>query len=154
MNFDIDKNFNPDDLAIPLSADSSQIKAIALATKGESFVLDGPPGTGKSQTIVNMIVNAMYNGKTVLFVAEKMAALEVVKKRIDDINLGCFCLELHSHKANKRGFLDQIANALSHDHTKSPDSFNKSIGELTKTKNYLNDFIKRIHEKILLYYNN
>ena len=151
MNFDIDKDFNPDDLAIPLSADSSQIKAIALATKGESFVLDGPPGTGKSQTIVNMIVNAMYNGKTVLFVAEKMAALEVVKKRIDDINLGCFCLELHSHKANKRGVLDQIANALSHDHTKSPDSFNKSIGELTKTKNYLNDFIKRIHEKIHLY---
>lgn len=151
MNFDLDKDFNPDDLAIPLSADSSQIKAIALATKGESFVLDGPPGTGKSQTIVNMIVNAMYNGKTVLFVAEKMAALEVVKKRIDDINLGCFCLELHSHKANKRGVLDQIAKALAHDHTKSPESFSKQIGELSKTKNYLNDFIKRIHQKTHLY---
>ena len=151
MEFDVDKDFNPDDLAIPLSADSSQIKAIALATKGESFVLDGPPGTGKSQTIVNMIINAMYNGKTVLFVAEKMAALEVVKKRIDDINLGCFCLELHSHKANKRGVLDQIAKALANSHTKSPKEFSKQMNELSETRTYLNDFIKRIHEKSLLY---
>lgn len=151
FEFDVDKDFNPDDLAIPLPADSSQIKAIALSTKGESFVLDGPPGTGKSQTIVNMIINAMYNGKTVLFVAEKMAALEVVKKRIDDINLGCFCLELHSHKANKRAVLDQIGKALAHDHTKSPATFTEQINELAKNREYLNDFVKRIHEKRFVY---
>jgi len=151
FNFDVDKDFNPDDLAIPLSADSSQIKAIALSTKGESFVLDGPPGTGKSQTIVNMIINAMYNGKTVLFVAEKMAALEVVKKRIDDINLGCFCLELHSHKAHKRTVLDQIGKALAHDHTKSPSEFDEQINELAQNRTYLNDFIKRIHTKTFVY---
>lgn len=151
FDFDVDKDFNPDDLAIPLSADSSQIKAIALSTKGESFVLDGPPGTGKSQTIVNMIINAMYNGKTVLFVAEKMAALEVVKKRIDDINLGCFCLELHSHKVHKRTVLDQIGKALAHDHTKSPSLFYEQINELAKNRDYLNNFIKRIHEKTYVY---
>ena len=98
-----------------------------------------------------MIINAMYNGKTVLFVAEKMAALEVVKKRIDDINLGCFCLELHSHKANKRAVLDQIGKALAHDHTKSPATFTEQINELAKNREYLNDFVKRIHEKIFVY---
>ena len=150
-HFNLDKDFNPDDIAIPLSADSSQINAIALAAKGESFVLDGPPGTGKSQTIVNMIVNAMYNGKSVLFVAEKMAALEVVKKRIDDINLGVFCLELHSNKAHKKNVLDQINNALQFDHTKSPDSFRSQINELKQKRDYLNDFIKRIHSKKYIY---
>lgn len=150
-NFNVDEEFDPDELAIPLSADSSQIKAIALATKGESFVLDGPPGTGKSQTIVNMIINAIYSGKTVLFVAEKMAALEVVKKRIDDINLGCFCLELHSHKANKRAVLEQIEKALAFDHTKSSSEFNSHISDLKNQREYLNDFIKRIHDSKLLY---
>ena len=90
---------------------------------------------------INRELGHAKGDEIIKLVAEKMAALEVVKKRIDDINLGCFCLELHSHKANKRGVLDQIANALSHDHTKSPDSFNKSIGELTKTKNYLKLFL-------------
>ena len=149
--FNLDKDFNPDDIAIPLSADSSQINAIALAAKGESFVLDGPPGTGKSQTIVNMIVNAMYNGKSVLFVAEKMAALEVVKKRIDDINLGVFCLELHSNKANKKNVLDQINKALQFDHTKSPEDFKSQINILREKRDYLNDFIKRIHNKTYIY---
>lgn len=83
-NFDDDKS-NPADLAIPLSADSSQIKAIKDCGEGKSFILQGPPGTGKSQTITNMIVNAIYHGKTVLFVAEKMAALEVVQRRLNII---------------------------------------------------------------------
>ena len=69
------------------------------AAAGESFVLHGPPGTGKSQTITNMIANALYNGKSVLFVAEKMAALSVVQRRLEKIGLGPFCLEMHSNKA-------------------------------------------------------
>lgn len=140
-------DINPTDIAIPLSADSSQIKAIIDCANGKSFVLDGPPGTGKSQTIVNMIVNAMYRGKSVLFVAEKMAALEVVKKRIDDINLGSFCLELHSNKTNKKDFLEQVSKALEFSHTSSPKMFEKSLSELKEKQDYLNDFIKKIHHK-------
>jgi len=140
-------NIDPIDIAIPLSADSSQINAIIDCADGKSFVLDGPPGTGKSQTIVNMIVNAMYNGKSVLFVAEKMAALEVVKKRIDDINLGHFCLELHSNKAQKKSFLEQIEKALEYSHTSSPKMFEKSLADLKDKRDYLNNFIHKIHEK-------
>ena len=83
-----DEKVSPMDLAIPISADSSQLEAICTASKGQSFVLHGPPGTGKSQTITNIIADALYQGKSVLFVAEKMAALSVVQKRLD--NLGLF----------------------------------------------------------------
>ena len=81
---DLDSLLLPNRFAIPLSADSSQTEAILDASRGLSFVLNGPPGTGKSQTITNMIINSLYNGKKVLFVAQKMAALEVVKRRLDE----------------------------------------------------------------------
>lgn len=97
---------------MPLPADSSQIRAVADCARGRSFVLDGPPGTGKSQTIVNMISNAMYHGKTVLFVAAKMAALDVVKKRLDALGVGTFCLEMHSGKTKKQSVLSQLERAL------------------------------------------
>ncbi len=82
----------PSQTLSPLPADSSQFEAVAYSQTGNTFVLHGPPGTGKSQTITNMIANALYEGKQVLFVAEKQAALEVVKKRLDGIGLGDFCL--------------------------------------------------------------
>lgn len=88
-------------LFLPLSCDSAQLKAVLLSDRGVSFVLHGPPGTGKSQTITNIIANAIAKGKSVLFVAEKLAALSVVKKRLDDIGIGDFCLELHSVKTAK-----------------------------------------------------
>ena len=103
---------NPEDLAIPLPADSSQIIAIEDCTKGKSFILQGPPGTGKSQTITNMIVNAIYHGKTVLFVAEKMAALEVVQKRLNQLCLGRFALEAHSAKADKSSLMAQFEERI------------------------------------------
>ncbi|MCZ4238094.1 AAA family ATPase, partial [Staphylococcus equorum] len=71
-------------------------------------VIQGPPGTGKSQTIANIIAAAIGDGKRVLFVAEKMAALEVVKRRLDATGVGDACLELHSNKANKRALLDEL----------------------------------------------
>ena len=110
--FDDDNN-NPEDLAIPLPADSSQIIAIQDCAKGKSFILQGPPGTGKSQTITNMIINAIYHGKTVLFVAEKMAALEVVQKRLNQLNLGYFALEAHSAKADKSSLMQQFEKRIS-----------------------------------------
>ena len=100
------------DMAVPMAADSSQMVAIAQAAAGQSFVLHGPPGTGKSQTITNMIANALYNGKSVLFVAEKMAALSVVQKRLAKIGLDPFCLELHSNKTNKSSVLSELNKSL------------------------------------------
>lgn len=104
----LDKEFAPADVALPISADSYQMEAVCSADAGESFILHGPPGTGKSQTITNIIANALYKGKKVLFVAEKMAALSVVQKRLADIGLAPFCLELHSNKTKKSAVLEQL----------------------------------------------
>ncbi len=99
-------------LVVPVSADNSQLQAIHAADKGQSFVLFGPPGTGKSQTITAMIACALNKGKTVLFVSEKRAALEVVQNRLKNIGLGDFCLELHSNKVGKNHFLSQMERVL------------------------------------------
>ena len=96
----------------PLTADTTQWEAIALSQTGKTFVLHGPPGTGKSQTITNIIANALNDGKRVLFVAEKQAALSVVKKRLDSLGLGDFCLELHSNKTNKSDVLQKLSATL------------------------------------------
>ncbi len=93
-------------------ADSSQHSALIDAVEGKNLVIEGPPGTGKSQTITNLVAAALAQGKRVLFVAEKLAALEVVKRRLDQAGLGEFCLELHSHKSQKRKILDDINNRL------------------------------------------
>lgn len=93
-------------------ADSSQYSALVDAMRGRSFALKGPPGTGKSQTITNLIAAALASGKSVLFVAEKMAALEVVSKRLRDAGLGPFLLELHSTKAQKRQVLESFDERL------------------------------------------
>lgn len=108
----LDEAVRPSDMCVPLPFDSSQLSAIMASSKGESFILHGPPGTGKSQTITNMITNALYHGKRVLFVAEKMAALSVVQGRLERLGVGDFCLELHSNKATKRHLLQQLAAVL------------------------------------------
>ena len=109
---DLDEAIKPSDMCTPLPFDSSQLSAIVESTKGKSFILHGPPGTGKSQTITNMITNALYHGKRVLFVAEKMAALSVVQNRLEKLGLGDFCLELHSNKATKRHLIQQLSSIL------------------------------------------
>jgi very-short-patch-repair endonuclease len=95
-----------------LDADSSQHSALIDAVDGKNLVIEGPPGTGKSQTITNLIAHAISSGKTVLFAAEKLAALEVVRKRLDDAGLGIFCLELHSHKTQKQGLMRDLDERL------------------------------------------
>ena len=109
---DLDEAIKPSEMCTPLPFDSSQLSAIVESTKGKSFILHGPPGTGKSQTITNMITNALYHGKRVLFVAEKMAALSVVQNRLEKLGLGDFCLELHSNKATKRHLIQQLSSIL------------------------------------------
>ena len=143
----IDEKFAPSDLAVPLSADSSQMVAIATAAKGQSFVLHGPPGTGKSQTITNMIANALYQGKSVLFVAEKMAALSVVQRRLAAIGLDPFCLELHSNKANKAAVLKQLEKTLEVGHIKEPEEYARTAEQLHSLRRELNHVIAAIHEK-------
>ncbi|MGD2018384.1 MAG: DUF4011 domain-containing protein, partial [Planctomycetota bacterium] len=96
----------------PLSYDSTQLSAILSAARGRTMVLEGPPGTGKSQTITNLIAHAIAGGQRVLFVSEKMAALDVVHRRLRGLGLGPACLELHSNKANKKGVLEQFKESL------------------------------------------
>ncbi|MCL2061841.1 MAG: DUF3320 domain-containing protein [Firmicutes bacterium] len=99
-------------LYLPLDSDSSQTDASKAAAEGKTFVLHGPPGTGKSQVITNVIANALAHGQRVLFIAEKIAALDVVKRRLSRLGLFDFCLELHSNKSQKRGFYEQFDRLL------------------------------------------
>src|SRR5262249_45838309 len=109
---DLDRDFPPESTFQVIDADSSQLRAIAAVARGHDLVLEGPPGTGKSQTITNLIAQALADGKSVLFVAEKMAALQVVYNRLVSVGLGEFCLEIHSTKANKRAVMKELASAL------------------------------------------
>lgn len=93
-------------------ADSSQHSAVIDVMKGASLVIKGPPGTGKSQTITNIISAAMNEGKSILFISDKMAALEVVRSRLDAAGLGEFCLELHSDKASRTAVLSSLRSRM------------------------------------------
>lgn len=95
-----------------VDADASQAEAVALSKTGQSFVLQGPPGTGKSQTITNIIAECLSDGKKVLFVSEKLAALNVVYDKLKKAGLSEFCLELHSYKANKKEFIGELCRTL------------------------------------------
>lgn len=100
------------DLELVTDCDSSQASALQRALAGESMIIQGPPGTGKSQTITNLIAAALARGRTVLFVAEKLAALEVVRRRLDELNLGDFALELHSHKSRGQAVVRDLEKRL------------------------------------------
>ncbi len=143
----LDQTFKPIDLAVPISADSSQLSAICAAGKGQSFVLHGPPGTGKSQTITNIIANALFQGQSVLFIAEKMAALSVVQRRLEGIGLAPFCLELHSNKARKKDVLDQLEKVLEIGKTAPPEQYNAQAQRLLGLRGQLNEVVEAIHKK-------
>jgi hypothetical protein len=109
----LDQILAPADLHQVVDADSTQLRAILDVSQGRNLLIQGPPGTGKSQTITNLIAAALGSGRTVLFVAEKLAALEVVKRRLDAVGLGAACLELHSHKTRKKAVLDELRRTMS-----------------------------------------
>ncbi|WP_413334508.1 DUF3320 domain-containing protein [Brevibacterium sp. GP-SGM9] len=109
---DIDSKVPPEEIPLVLDADSSQRVAIAAALNGESFVMDGPPGTGKSQTISNMIGALLHAKKKVLFVSEKIAALEVVRNRLSGAGLGAYLFELHSHNTARKEVAHELLSAL------------------------------------------
>ena len=132
---------------IPLPADSSQYSAIALSKAGRSFVLHGPPGTGKSQTITNIIANALEDGKRVLFVAEKKAALDVVKKRLDGIGIGEFCLELHSNKTDKSDVLSRLEKTLALANGGPVLEFESAAREINALRDELKKPMLALHKK-------
>ena len=108
----LDEHISPESLHQVVDMDSSQALALLDIRSGRNLVIQGPPGTGKSQTITNVIADALGRGKKVLFVAEKMAALEVVKRRLDKAGIGDACLELHSHTANKKALLEDLKQTM------------------------------------------
>lgn len=129
-----------------LDADSSQQEAILAANNGKSFIISGPPGTGKSQTISNIIAECLAKGKKVLFVSEKKAALEVVKKRLDNQRLGDFCLELHSNNTNKKVVLAELDRTLNQQY--SPRSTQGNFETFDKIKKHLNAYTEALHMPI------
>lgn len=141
----LDKTLHPSQIALPISTDSSQLEAIQAAVNGQSFVLHGPPGTGKSQTITNIIANALYNGKKVLFVAEKMAALQVVQQRLEAIGLGAFCLELHSNKSKKSAVLEQLKRTSELTKKTAPAAFLSEAERLHSLRSELNNYVEALH---------
>lgn len=141
----LDDVIPPGELKTILDCDSSQLEAIVAARKGVSFVLDGPPGTGKSQTIANIIADALSVGRTVLFVSEKVSALEVVKQRLEDRGLDDFCLECHSDKANRRSVLFELERCLDLPAEVYQDTAPK-LDELSDQRSRLDEYVRRIHE--------
>lgn len=142
---EVDQTVHYEELFCPLSTDSSQLAAILEAARGRNFVLHGPPGTGKSQTITNLIAHCLCLGKRVLFVAEKKAALEVVYRRLTQIGLGSFCLELHSHRSGKTEVLQQFGEALDFGQETSPAEWTTLARRLEDARDGLNAIVAALH---------
>lgn len=142
---DLDRRFPAGEIALPIGADSSQLEAIGASTDGRSFILHGPPGTGKSQTITNIIANALYRGRRVLFVAEKMAALQVVQRRLEAIGLAPFCLELHSNKTKKANVMAQLKRTTEVVRRKSGEEFALQADQINQLRRELNGYVDALH---------
>lgn len=149
-DYNFDEKEKPIDVFQVVDADASQQDAILMAKKGVSFVLQGPPGTGKSQTITNIIAESLAEGKKILFVSEKMAALDVVHRRLANAGLDDFCLVLHSHKANKRSVLDQLGKVLSLGQKKASvsDEAYQKLATLQEDKEKLNNYAHQVYETV------
>ena len=142
---DIDSQLEYRDMYQVLDADSSQIAAIQDVKAGRNLVVEGPPGTGKSQTIVNLIAELLAEGKSVLFVSEKMAALDVVKDRLTGVGLGKFVLELHSHKTRRKKFLKDLQKATNV-RAQDPLNIDQTIRKLETLRRQLDDYSQIIHK--------
>ena len=129
-----------------VDADSSQAIVIEEARIGRNLVVQGPPGTGKSQTITNVIASAVLSGKTILFVAEKTAALEVVHDRLRKAGLGALCLEIHSRKANKKAVLKSLEQAIKFSGATPVDS--SLVSKLAGRRDKLNHWSSALHKLI------
>src|SRR5262249_14677228 len=138
----------PDQVPAPvLPTDSSQLAALTTARRGRHIVVHGPPGTGKSQTIANLIADALALGKKVLFVSAKMAALDVVHERLSRLGLERFCLEAHSTKAGKVKIVDDLRRALEAAQNARSPSDDDALDDLVKVREELNSYIRELHQR-------
>ena len=144
---EVDRRRLPRDLLTPLPADSSQLAAVLSASEGRDFVLVGPPGTGKSQTITNIIAQCLGEGKTVLFVAEKAAALDVVHRRLVAAGLGDAALELHSNKTDRKSVLAQLGRGWQRAAGGSEEKWIEVTEELGLSRDRLNAYVEALHAK-------
>ena len=130
----------------PVAADASQLAAVAEAVVGRSFVLEGPPGTGKSQTITNLLTRAVAEGKRVLFVAEKRAALDVVRNRLDAVGMGPFSLDLHDKSSKPAAVRSQIRQALEHHVEVDRDGLAADHETVRSSGRQLSRYAQRLHQ--------
>ena len=144
---EVDEKVDPEKVFTPLNCDSSQLVAVEASGRAQDFVLEGPPGTGKSETIANIICHNLALGRKVLFVAEKMAALHVVYRRIEKVGLDHLCLELHSNKANKKAVLEQLRMATNRREEAESEGWVESVQELKGKRDRLNSFVESLHKK-------
>ena len=144
---DVSAHIRYGELFTPLSADSSQLTAVLYSAKGKSFVLHGPPGTGKSQTITNLIAHNLALGRKVLFVSEKKAALDVVHRRLSSIGLRPFCLELHSNKSGKAEVLAQFKEALDFADRGIPNEWQRTVERMSSARAELDAPVAALHKR-------
>jgi len=128
-----------------LPTDFSQLGALDQARKGGHLVIHGPPGTGKSQTIANLIATLLADGKRVLFVSEKTAALDVVKQRLEECGLGVFCFDLHSDRGRKSEVYAQLRESVNNPRERIAAGV--SADDLKEQRDLLNRVVRRLHER-------
>jgi hypothetical protein len=145
---EVDRHLDYSRLCCPLSADSSQLAAVLYSALGKTFVLHGPPGTGKSQTITNLIAHNLSLGRRVLFVSEKKAALDVVYGRLARLGLAPFCLQLHSNKTGKADVYAQFSEALKAGSSAwSGDAGAAAAAEMESLRRRLDGYVKALHRE-------
>ena len=142
----LDDRLQPQDLLHVVNADASQTRVIEEVRSGRNLVVQGPPGTGKSQTITNILAGAAAEGKKVLFVAEKMAALEVVYRRMQQAGLRDLCLQLHSRKTNKKAFWTELKNTL--DKSSGSSLVSNDAADLQEARDELNAVARALHSPL------
>ena len=146
LPYELDTLPTPTTVPIPvLPTDSSQLEALTLCSLGHHVVVHGPPGTGKSQTIANLIANALAGNKKVLFVSAKMAALNIVHERLKELGLQRFCLEAHSTKAGKQKVADELRRTLEAETSHDGDALEKELQALLRVRDKLNAYARELH---------
>ena len=143
---DLDRKIHPKKVFTPLNCDGSQLVAVEASGKKQDFVIEGPPGTGKSETIANIIAHNIGCGRKVLFVAEKMAALKVVYERLDRVGLGHLCLELHSNKSSKKEVIEQLRQARDYEKPSGSQQFAAAAEKVSAARKKINRYVQQLHK--------
>jgi len=145
---DMDTLIDPKEVFPVLDADSSQSEVLIRARAGQNLVAQGPPGTGKSQTIVNLIAQSLRDSKKALFVSEKMAALEVVFRRLNEVGLSFACLEVHSHRSNKAKVIEELGRTLLQSLAgRVPSDAVDRFNRLVRRRGLLNQYVIELHKR-------